>query len=278
MGGHGSFVRRALAVLLALIAALSIVVGAVSLAARRTLYDPGNAPAVAARLLDEPAVRLAIAEKLVTRLQALAPILRDQTDALESLAELLTTTQVFRTAFTASVVALQRDLLGGGTPEVVLRLDDMLAAMRGELVKTGGQLVIPESRLTGVVVIDRDQVQAYRRLDDVTKGTGWPSIAIGVAAAVGAVLVSDRRRAAILGVGATIAVLALLTLGGLALARSVAAGQAGTPKGQDAVGAVWDVIVRDIRTGLALVLLLGLAGVVAGLSLQAFGGRRAAPA
>ncbi len=270
MGGRGSAVRRVLAVLLALIAALSFVVGAVSLAARQTLYDPANAPDVAARLLDEPAVRLAIAEKLVTRMQTIAPALRDRTDQLSQLAELLTTTEQFRRLFTAAVVALQRDLLEGGAPEVVLHLDDMLAALQAGLIRTGGDLVIPEGQLTGVIVIDRDQVRAYRRLNDVTTQTGWPSIAIGAAAAVCAVLVSERRRRAIFWVGATVAGAAILALGALALAKSAAAGQAQTEKGQAAVDAVWDVVARDIRTALALVLLLGLAGTVTGLSLQAF--------
>ena len=270
MGGHGSAVRRVLAVLLALIAALSFVVGAVSLAARQTLYDPAKAPDVAARLLDEPAVRLAIAEKLVTRMQTIAPALRDRTDQLSQLAELLTTTEQFRVSFTAAVVALQRDLLEGGAPEVVLHLDDMLAALQAGLIRTGGDLVIPEGQLTGVIVIDRDQVRAYRRLNDVTTQTGWPSIAIGAAAAVCAVLVSDRRRRATFWVGATIAGAAILALGALALAKSAAAGQAQTEKGQAAVDAVWDVVARDIRMALALVLLLGLAGTVVGLSLQAF--------
>jgi len=271
MRGRGSAVRRVLAVFLALIAAVSLVVGAVSLAARQTIYDPGNAADVAARLLDEPAVRLAIAEKLVTRMQTIAPALRDRTDQLSQLAELLTTTERFRVSFTAAVVALQRDLLEGGAPEVVLHLDDMLAALQEGLIRTGGDLVIPEGQLTGVVLIDRDQVRAYRRLNGVTTQTGWPSIAIGAAAAVCAVLVTERRRRAIFWVGATIAGAAILALGALALAKSAAAGQAQTERGQAAVDAVWDVVARDIRMALALVLLLGLAGTVVGLSMQAFG-------
>jgi len=271
MRGRGSAVRRVLAVFLALIAAVSLVVGAVSLAARQTIYDPGNAADVAARLLDEPAVRLAIAEKLVTRMQTIAPALRDRTDQLSQLAELLTTTERFRVSFTAAVVALQRDLLEGGAPEVVLHLDDMLAALQEGLIRTGGDLVIPEGQLTGVILIARDQVRAYRRLNGVTTQTGWPSIAIGAAAAVCAVLVTERRRRAIFWVGATIAGAAILALGALALAKSAAAGQAQTEKGQAAVDAVWDVVARDIRMALALVLLLGLAGTVVGLSMQAFG-------
>ncbi len=271
MRGRGSAVRRVLAVFLALIAAVSFVVGAVSLAARQTIYDPGNASDVAARLLDEPAVRQAIAEKLVTRMQTIAPALRDRTDQLSQLAELLTTTERFRVSFTAAVVALQRDLLEGGAPEVVLHLDDMLAALQEGLIRTGGDLVIPEGQLTGVILIDRDQVRAYRRLNGVTTQTGWPSIAIGAAAAVCAVLVTERRRRAIFWVGATIAGAAILALGALALAKSAAAGQAQTEKGQAAVDAVWDVVARDIRMALALVLLLGLAGTVVGLSMQAFG-------
>ncbi len=271
MRGRGSAVRRVLAVFLALIAAVSFVVGAVSLAARQTIYDPGNASDVAGRLLDEPAVRQAIAEKLVTRMQTIAPALRDRTDQLSQLAELLTTTERFRVSFTAAVVALQRDLLEGGAPEVVLHLDDMLAALQEGLIRTGGDLVIPEGQLTGVILIDRDQVRAYRRLNGVTTQTGWPSIAIGAGAAVCAVLVTERRRRAIFWVGATIAGAAILALGALALAKSAAAGQAQTEKGQAAVDAVWDVVARDIRMALALVLLLGLAGTVVGLSMQAFG-------
>jgi hypothetical protein len=270
MRGQGSAVRRVLAVLLALIAALSFVVGAVSLTARQTLYDPANAPDVAARLLDEPAVRLAIAEKLATRMQTIVPSLRDRTDQLSQLAELLTTTEQFRVSFTAAVVALQRDLLEGGAPEVVLHLDDMLAALQAGLIRTSGDLVIPEGQLTGVIVVDRDQVRAYRRLNDVTTQTGWPSIAIGAAAAACAVFVSDRRRSTTFWVGATVAGAAILALAALSLAKSAAAGQARTQKGQDAVDAVWDVVARDIRMGLVLVLLLGLAGTVTGLSLQAF--------
>lgn len=277
MGGQGSGVRRILAVVLTLIAAASFVVGAVSIAARRTLYDPSNAPAVAARLLEEPAVRLAIAEKLATRIEVLDPQLREDpaAEGLQHLVELLTTTEAFRSAFTESVVALQRDLSEGGAPQVVLRLDAMLAAIRDGLQGTGGDLGIDPDRLTGVLVIDRQQVQAYRRVGDVSGQMGWASIAIAIAAAVGAVLVSDRRSSAILGVGATTAAAALIALGGLALAKVATAGQAATAKGQDAVDAVWDAGGRDIRTGLALVLLVGLAAAVAGLAMQAFPRRRA---
>ena len=276
MGGQGGGVRRVLTVVLALIAAASFVVGAVSLAARRTLYQPGNAPDVAARLLEEPAVRLAIAEKLATRIQVLDPRLREDAAAegLERASELLTTTEPFRGTFTAAVVSLQVDLLEGGAPQVVLRLDGMLATLQDGLGRTGSDLPVTEGPLTGVLVVERQQVEAYRRLDDVSRQTGWPSLAIGAVAAVAAVLVSERRRGALLAVGATVAVAALLALGGLALAKSAAAGQASTAKGQDAVDAVWDVVARDIRSAVAVVLLAGLAAAVASLALQAFQGGR----
>ena len=268
---RGSGVGRILTGVLTLMAAVSFVVGAVSLAAHRTLYEPAHAPDVAARLLDEPAVRLAVAEKLTTRMQVLDPQLREETaaDALERLAELLTTTEPFRLAFTESVVALQRDLLEGGAPQVVLRLDGMLTAMQEGMERTGGDLGMADGELTGVMVVDREQVQAYRRLEDVTRGTGWPSIVIGLLCAAGAVFVSGRSSAALRWVGGTTAVTAVLALGGLALAKTAAAGQANTAKGQEAVDAVWDAVARDIRTALALVLLAGVVAIVAGLALQA---------
>ena len=280
MGGEGSGVRRILAVLLTLVAAASLVTGAVTLAARRTLYDRATAPEVAARLLDEQAVRLAIAEKLTTRLRVVDPRLGEEPVAqrLEQLAEITTAAPSFRSSFTSAVVGLQRDLLESGAPQVVLRLDGMLAALRDGLEQTGGDLPIPEGEVTGVLVIDREQVQAYRRVHDLSGQIGWPAIAIGLLSAAGAVLVTSRRYGAMLGVGATIAVASLLALGGLALSKTATAGQATTAKGQDAVDAVWDVVVRDIRAALALVLLGGLALAVAGLALQAFGGRRRAAA
>ena len=275
MGVQGSGVGRVLAAMLTLIAAVSFVVGAISIAAHRTLYEPAHAPDVAARLLDEPAVRLAIAEKLATRIRVLEPQLREEpaSDALEKLAELLTTTEPFRQAFTGSVVDLQRDLLEGGAPQVVLRLDGMLAAIGDGMERTGGDLGIPDGELTGVLVVDREQVQAYRRLDDVTGRTGWPSIIIALLSTIGAMLVSGRRSTAIRWVGATTAAAAIVALGGLALAKSAAAGQASTAKGQDAVDSVWDAVAQDIRTALAVVLLAGLAAFVAGLAMQAYGGR-----
>jgi hypothetical protein len=278
MGGQGSGVRRILAVILVLVAAASFVVGAVSIAARHTLYEPTNAAGVALRLLDQPAVRLAIAEKLATRIQVLDPRLRgdSEADGLQHLTELLTTTEPFERAFTESVVGLQRDLLEGGAPQVVLRLDGMLTAVNNGLQGTGADLGIDPDRLTGVLVIDRQQVQSYRRVGDVAGQTGWPAIAIGAVAAVGAVLTSERRSSAILGVGATTAVAALAALGGLALAKAATAGQAATAKGQDAVDAVWDAVARDIRTGLAVVLLFGLGAAVTGLAMQAFPRRRLA--
>ena len=69
--------------------------------------------------------------------------------------------------------------------------------------------------------------------------------------------------------GATTAVTAVLALGGLALAKTAAAGQANTAKGQEAVDAVWDAVARDIRTALAVVLLAGVVAIVAGLALLA---------
>jgi hypothetical protein len=278
MGGQGSGVRRILAVVLMLIAAASLVVGAVSVAARHTLYEPATASDVAARLLDEPAVRLAIAEKLATRIQVLDPRLRGDTasEGLQHLTELLTTTEPFRQAFTESVVALQRDLLEGGAPQVVLRLDGMLAAVNAGLQGTGADLGIDPDRLTGVLVIDREQVLSYRRVGDMSGQTGWPAIVIGAMAAVGAVLVSERRSSGILGVGAVTAAAALIALGGLALGKAATAGQAATAKGQDAVDAVWDAVARDIRTGLAVVLLVGLGAAVTGLTMQAFPRRRPA--
>ncbi len=262
--------------LLAVVAAVSLVVGAVSLAAHRTLYEPQNVVGTASRLLDEPPVRAAIAEKLTTRIQVLDPQLRDGTspEGLQHLAELLTTSPPFRQEFTASVVELQRDLLDGGTPEVVLRLDGMLVALQEGVAAAGGDLGIDEDRLTGVLVVERAQVQAYRRLGDVTEQTGWAAVAIGLLAAGGAVLVAVRRRAAALAVGATTAVAALLALAGLALAKTAAAGEARTATGQEAVEAVWDAVARDVRTGVALVLLLGLGVAVGALAVQAYGGRR----
>jgi hypothetical protein len=278
MGGDGSRIRRAAAVLLALIAGVSLVIGAASVAARQTLYDPSSVEDVSSRLLDEPAVRSEIAGTLTTRLRSLDPALKDPvvSGGLERLAAAVTSTDPFRRAFSDAVARLQTDLLAAGLPRVALRLDGMLTETLAALQERAGTtLQIPQQDVGGVLVVDPDQVEAYRRLNDVTRQTGWPAIAIGALAALGAVLVAQRRRAAIFGVGATVAVVALLALGSLILAKSAAAARADDPTSRDAVDAVWDVVARDVRTALTAVLLAGLGAAVAGLALQAFRGGRA---
>jgi hypothetical protein len=277
MGGDGSGVRRAAAVLLALIAGVSLVVGAASVAARQTLYDPRSVQDVSSRLLDEPAVRSEVARTVTTKLRSLDPALRDPavSGGLERLATAITSTDPFRRAFTEAVARLQTDLLAAGRPRVALRLDGMLSTTLAQLQERAGTTFqVPQQDVTGVLAVDPDQVEAYRRLAEVTRQTGWPAIAIGALAAVAAVLVAERRRGAILGVGATVAVVALLALGGLILAKSAAAARAGDSTSRDAVDAAWDVVARDVRTALTAVLLAGLGAAVAGLTLQAFRGAR----
>jgi uncharacterized protein CbrC (UPF0167 family) len=269
MDDDGTGVRRVVAVILTLTAAAALVVGALSVSVRRTLYDPARIPELSRQLLDEPAVRVAIADKLTTRLTTVAPALRPEHEQIQQGAEALMSTEAFERTFADAVAALQRDLQGGGAPEVVLRLDGMLATLE-EGLRAQGEIDMPDAPVTGVVVVERDRVETYRRLDDVTRTSGWPSIVIGVLAAAGAVFVAERRRRAALWVGATIAVAALIALGGLALAKGVAASQAGTSTGQDAISAIVDVVAADIRQALVVLMLAGLVSAVAGLALQAF--------
>ena len=79
---------------------------------------------------------------------------------------------------------------------------------------------------------------------------------IGLLPAAAAVFVSGRAQPHPMG-GRHHRRGAVLALGGLALAKTAAAGQATTAKGQEAVDAVWDAVAHDIRTALVIVLLPG---------------------
>src|SRR3954466_9623097 len=127
MDDDGTGVRRVVAVILTLTAAAAPLGGALSVSVRRTLYAPARIPALSRQLLDEPAVRLAIADKLTMKLTSVAPALRPQRDQIQQGAGSLMSTETFERTFADAVTALQRDLQGGGAPEVVLRLDGMLA-------------------------------------------------------------------------------------------------------------------------------------------------------
>jgi hypothetical protein len=279
MGGDGSGFRRVAAALLALIAGVSFTVGVASLEARQTLFEPGDVQDLSSRLLDQAAVRSAIALTLTTRLRSLEPALEEPavSGGLDQLATAFAGTDRFRRTFTGAVARLQSDLLAAGDPHVALRLDAMLGSTLGALQDELGITVpIPQGSVTGVLPVDPDQVQAYRRLEEVTGDTGWPAIVIGGLSAIGAVLVAGRRRSAILGVGAAVAFSALVALGALVLTQSVAASRADTSTSRGAIDAAWEVMVPDVRTGLTVVLLAGLGTAVAGLALQAFRGGRVA--
>jgi hypothetical protein len=217
-------------------------------------------------------------EKLTTRLTTIAPFLRPDRATIEQAAELLTTTPTFERTFAAAVASLQGDLQRGGAPEVVLRLDGMLTALRDGLQRTDGQrFALPDTELTGVLLIDRGPVERYRSLDDASRTSGWPAIVLGVLVAVGAVLAAPRRRGALFGVGVAVFAAALVALASIALAKSAVVSQIDTSSGQDAVSAVWDVIALEVRRDLVWFMLAGLIVAVTGLSLQAFRPRRPPP-
>jgi hypothetical protein len=276
MSGEDNEIRRAGSMMLALIAALSLMVGVVSLAARQTLFDEGGAEDLSSRLLDRPEVRSAMAQTLIDRLRAAEPALRDPAlfDGLGRLATALVGTAPFRRTFSEALGRLQADLRSDRDLPVALRLDGMLDTTLAAIHERLGTTLHVPSQTTRVLPVDPDQAQAYRSLDEVTAQIGWPAIAIGAVAALGAVLVAGRRRRAIVGVGAAVATVALLALGGLVVAKSAATGRAGTPTSRDAVGAVWDVVAGDARSGLIALLLAGLGAVAAGLALQAYRGGR----
>ena len=247
------------------LAALAIVLALVAGYVRRTIVDSDAFANRATHALSDDSVRTLIAQEITDQV-----VLKQQSDLIaarpiiQTVASDIVGGGAFRGLFRTGVRRLHRALVDGDAHKLTLTLSDV-----GTVLAAGLDAIRPKLG---------DQVRAASHIDLITRDIGSAGasavrvadtirllspllLAIALLLSVGAIALSEDRRATIVELGAAVAAGAALLLILQGIARSVAVNQLGAPDARAAGGAVWDAFLGDLRT--ATWILAGAGAVIA---------------
>ena len=275
--------RQTLAALLAVVAAVSAVVGASAWWVRDEVVARTAFVDRAVVALDRESVRSAAADEIIAQVRARVPAGLVSDSQLQALVDRSMATATFRRAFRSGAGQVNDALFasGPGSGTATLRVD--LAKV---LARVSPQLAAVVAAQGGAATVDlttisRDSlpIDTSRAADlDGTLAVVLPALAFfALAGALAAA--RDRRRVITVAALATMVCGALLlagTFAGHAAVQGAASGGGGLSgaEARAASGTVWDVYTSGLRTTAIVALIAGF--VVGAASLAPWGGRREA--
>jgi hypothetical protein len=262
------------ATFLAVVGAALLVVGASAVWIDGSVGDTASFTAQAGDLIEQPAIRTAMAEAGVEPLFEDAPaLLAVQREIAVGLIAAVLADDRFVPAFRQLLRVAHMRLIGGEHGPVAITLEIVVDAAREDLVDISPELAsrVDAIETPQVVVVARREAEAIRTLLDLVDTFGFSLIVVGAIMVVVASLRSGGRAFVASGVGA-IVTSALLFVVLLATRAGVVAGvQAG--RARAAVGAGWDVVVSGLLWTLAIAAGTGVAVAVLGFAFS--GSKRA---
>jgi hypothetical protein len=240
---------------------LALVVGYV----RRAVVDSDQFANRATVALEDDSVRSLVAEQVTDQIVlARASDLTAARPLVESVVSSVVGGRAFTGAFRAGVRDVHRALFARDESTVTLALADV-----GTMVAAGLQFVQPSlarriETTEKVEVVRRnigDADATLVRVADTIEVLAPLLLLVAVLCAAGAIWLSSERRRTVVHLGAGAAIGGLVLVVAWDVARAVAVGQVDGPDARDAVGAVWDAFLRDLRA--AAWMLAGCGAVVA---------------
>ncbi|MFG2824091.1 hypothetical protein ACGFX4_32255 [Kitasatospora sp. NPDC048365] len=294
-------VRSFFAVVLILIAAVLTPLGLVAAWTNSQVTDTDRYVATMAPLAGDPAIQAAITNRVTdvimehlpieTLLEDVAPTDRPLLDAaikklggaltdgitgfvhtqvqnvVESDAFATVWVEVNRRAHAAIDKALTGQ--GGGAVQikgdtVTLDLAPLIDQVKTRLVDRGLTVAskIPEVH-TDFVLVKSDQISKVKTLTRLLDLAGFWVPVLAVACAVGGVLLAQRRRRAVVTAGLLMAAGAVVLGIGLTVFRTIYLDKLPASASQDAAAAIYDALVRYLRTAVRMVLALGIVAALA---------------
>lgn len=196
------------------------------------------------QVLDQGAVRAALADRIVTDVEARAPALVGRDATLRPLVAQVLAQPQFRPAFD-TLLASTHDQLRSGHDPLQLDLTALLPVLRAQLPPTLATRLPSSFGLTPITVLRRRDAPA---LWDGVQGVQNVTLVVPVVTAlvlIGAVIAARRRGAILIGLGLVTVILALGLIALLKPGRSVVAYATGTPAQQSAFLAGYDTVTRS---------------------------------
>jgi hypothetical protein len=274
--------RRFVTGLLILLSALTLVLASTSLWLRRNVINTEvfvsnvqtmvDLPEVEARINDRVTTTVMANQQLQDAVDAAVGALPDRLQQFEPTVESgiasvvsagvqrLLTNDPFRPLTEAAMTSVHDQLVAGDPVQFTLGQAKDLVPDSAQDGLAGQVLGLLPDDLGVTLLTPADAPQVYTAIDLLESAWWWLGL-VALAALVGALGVSRRRRGTLRAWAVTITVLAVLVLAALRIGRGVLLPQA-RPENRDAVGAIYDFLAASLRSWTLWVFALALLVVV----------------
>jgi len=257
--------RRPAVAALLVVAVVATILALVAGYVRVAAVDSDQFANRATQVLRDDSVRTIIAERVTDEL-----VLRNAADLtaarplIESVVSSVVGGAAFTNAFRAAVRDVHRAAFHHDEDTLTLTVADV-----GTIVGAALQVVAPKVaqrvETSGEVDVLRRDIgtvsAAALRITDTVRILAQLLFLVAVLAGTGALLLSRDRRRTVVHLGAGLAAGGFVLIVALAVLRTVALDQTGSPDARAAVGAIWDAFLGDLRTAAWIV--AGAGAVVA---------------
>ena len=251
-GRANSLPATVLAAVGAVLAVAAFVVGY----GARAVFNPDQFADRAAAALADEAVANQVGVRVADGLIGLQPNLIAAKPLLESATETVVRGSAFGGVFRAGVADLHRGFFERDQNTVVLTVVDVGATLKGALQALDPKLAnrIPDAG--GALLLEEDVpgwVGSALQAADVAEWLPWLLGGLALALIGGTMSMSGDRRSTARTVGISLLVSSVVALVALVLAKALVLTAVAETESRDAVDAIWDAFLGDLRTGLLLV-------------------------
>lgn len=246
---------------------------------QRQVLDASAFNDLALKVVDEPAVRGALAERIVSELVVAEPRLDAARVVLEPGVAQLLRTGPFRAVFSTAVSGMHTQL-EDGADELSLDLDPILPLIRDAVARidAGVAAGIPGAEaLPSITVITRDDAPELWEAVQITREASWAFPVLVLFALIGAVAVANVRGRMLVGLGIAVALLAFVQILVVRLGRDLLSDTAGPNVSRAAFHQGYDVVTGTFVVQTVVLAIVGLLTAIAGTLLLVRRPRRAVP-
>jgi hypothetical protein len=268
--------RALLAFLLAVVALVLVPFADVGVWVQRELVGTTSFVRLGEDVLQQSAVRAALAQRIVTEMETRVPALTTQDSALRSVVDQALRSPQLRPAFD-NALASTHDQLRNGHDPLELDLNPLLPLVRQQLPAALASRVPTNATLTPVIVLRRRDAPVVWESVQLVQDTAVVVPLLALAALVAAILVARRRGALCIAVGTVIIIVALGILALVKPGRSLLEHQVGDATQRAAFSAGYDTVLRSFVQQTIVLALVGVALAAVGAVLIWQRGRNTRP-
>jgi hypothetical protein len=252
--------RTFLAALLATVAIVLVPFADLGVWIEREVVGTTSFVRLGEHVLDQPAVRDALAEAITTDLTRRAPTLSAREPNLQPLIAGVLARPELRPAFDDALVRTHDQLRSGHDP-LQLDVTPVLAVVRAQLPPALATSVPAGLTVAPVTVLRRQDAPAVWDGVQLVQGAALVVPVIALLAFAGALLAARRRGGLCIAVGVVVTIASLGLLALVKPGRSLLEAQSGTPAQRSAFLAGYDTVLRSFEQQTVVVAVLG--GVLA---------------